>query len=91
MRYASDFDTQANADGNEVIRETKRLRIRNQQRRDGGHIFFTSLLLLYDVDYDDDKRYRCHVVSMRNSCYVLFVCFCLYESFEVVSFIYFCV
>ncbi|CAK8690451.1 leucine-rich repeats and immunoglobulin-like domains protein 2 [Clavelina lepadiformis] len=41
------------------IKESSSIRIRNRQTREGGHIFFTSLLLLYNVGYDDDKKYSC--------------------------------
>jgi len=37
--------------------ESKSVRIRNVQRPEGAHIFFTSLLLFYDVDYKDQDEY----------------------------------
>nr|CAB3263486.1 leucine-rich repeats and immunoglobulin-like domains protein 3 [Phallusia mammillata] len=44
---------------NEVIKSSKSVRIRNQQRREGGHIFFTSVLLLHKVGYEDERVYSC--------------------------------
>uniref|UniRef100_H2ZFF6 Ig-like domain-containing protein n=1 Tax=Ciona savignyi TaxID=51511 RepID=H2ZFF6_CIOSA len=42
-----------------VIPPSRKVRIRNQQRIEGGHIFFTSFLILYDVTYDNDDEYSC--------------------------------
>ncbi|XP_078488415.1 leucine-rich repeats and immunoglobulin-like domains protein 3 [Ciona intestinalis] len=42
-----------------VIQESPKIRIRKPQRIEGGHIFFTSFLILYDVTYDSDDDYSC--------------------------------
>uniref|UniRef100_F6QKQ3 Ig-like domain-containing protein n=1 Tax=Ciona intestinalis TaxID=7719 RepID=F6QKQ3_CIOIN len=39
--------------------ESQKIRIRKPQRIEGGHIFFTSFLILYDVTYDSDDDYSC--------------------------------
>uniref|UniRef100_H2XKS2 Ig-like domain-containing protein n=1 Tax=Ciona intestinalis TaxID=7719 RepID=H2XKS2_CIOIN len=43
----------------QVIQESQKIRIRKPQRIEGGHIFFTSFLILYDVTYDSDDDYSC--------------------------------
>ena len=41
-----------------MIEERRSVRIRNQQRIEGGHIFFMSFLLLHNVGYEDEDEYR---------------------------------
>ena len=50
--------TQINFSLLQVILENNFIRILNREHVEESHLFFTSLLLLYNVDYHDEDVYR---------------------------------
>lgn len=46
-----------------ISKEEKGVRILNRQRVEAGHVFFTSVLLLSKVGYEDEGKYSCIVTN----------------------------